>query len=282
LKSLFICCALLLSAPLSADSVKQQYLWHRGLNYQRIVDRIPAPSGYRRIEVPGKSFSAWLRGLPVLPGRPRVRLHNGKLKGNQSAHHVVVSIDVGRRDLQQCADAVMRLRAEYLFANACRDSIAFKYTSGDVATWRAWQRGVRPRIRGNKVSWVRRAHRDGGYQNFRRYLDKVFTYAGSYSLSRELLKVRDPAQVRIGDVFIRGGFPGHAVIVVDVAENRQGRRIFLLAQSFMPAQQIHVLRNPTSSLTPWYSAKQHGPLVTPEWLFHYRELKRFARISICP
>jgi len=94
--------------------------------------------------------------------------------------------------------------------------------------------------------------------------------------------VRNPAQVRIGDVFIRGGFPGHAVIVVDVAENQQGQRIFLLAQSFMPAQQIHVLRNPTSSLTPWYLAKQHGPLATPEWLFDYRDLKRFVRISACP
>jgi len=165
LRSLFIFTALLLSVSLSAASVQQQYPWYSGLNYQRIVDRIPAPSGYHRIRVPDKSFSAWLRGLPVLSGRPKVRLHNGKLKGNQSAHHVVVSIDVGRRDLQQCADAVMRLRAEYLFANACRDNIAFKYTSGDVATWRAWQRGMRPRVRGNKVSWVRRARRDGGYRN---------------------------------------------------------------------------------------------------------------------
>lgn len=274
--------ALLLSAPLSADSVKQQYPWHSGLKYQRLADRIPVPSGYRRVKVPGKSFSAWLRGLPVLPGRPKVRLHNGKLKSNQSAHHVVVSIDVGKRDLQQCADAVMRLRAEYLFANGCRNSIVFNYTSGDVAAWRSWQSGIRPRVRGNNVSWVKRARSDGGYGNFRRYLDKVFTYAGSYSLSKELKKVRNPEQVRIGDVFIRGGFPGHAVIVVDVAESRQGRRIFLLAQSFMPAQQIHILRNPTSGLTPWYQAKQSGALTTPEWLFHYRDLKRFARVSACP
>jgi hypothetical protein len=274
--------ALLLSASLSAASVQQQYPWYSGLKYQRLVDRIPVPSGYGRIKVPGKSFAAWLRDLPVLPGRSKVRLHNGKLKGNQSAHHVVVSIDVGKRDLQQCADAVMRLRAEYLFASGCRDKITFKYTSGDVATWRAWQRGVRPRVRGNKVSWVKRSRPDAGYANFRQYLDSVFTYAGSYSLSKELKKVHNPEQVRIGDVFIRGGFPGHAVIVVDVAENRQGRRIFLLAQSFMPAQQIHVLRNPGSSLTPWYQAKQSGALATPEWLFHYRDLKRFVFLRACP
>lgn len=282
LRLLFIFCVLLLSAPLSASSVQQQYPWYSGLKYQRIVDRVPLPPGYHRIKVPGKSFSAWLRGLPVLPGRPKVLLHNGKLKSNQSAHHVVISIDVGKRDLQQCADAVMRLRAEYLFANGCRNSIAFKYTSGDVAAWKQWRSGIRPRVRGNKVSWAKRATSDSGYKNFRYYLDNVFTYAGSYSLSKELVKVRNPVTVQIGDVFIRGGFPGHAVMVVDVAKNRQGQSIFLLAQSFMPAQQIHILRNPSSSRSPWYEAKKSGALTTPEWLFQYRDLKRFVRVSACP
>ena len=44
-----------------------------------------------------------------------------------------------------------------------------------------------------------------------------------------------------GDVFIKGGSPGHAVIVVDVAIYPQtGKTVFLLAQSYMLAQQIHI------------------------------------------
>jgi len=35
--------------------------------------------------------------------------------------------------------------------------------------------------------------------------------------------------MNIGDVFIVGGSPGHAVIVVDMAVNSDGEKIFLLA-----------------------------------------------------
>lgn len=35
-------------------------------------------------------------------------LYNGSQKPNQSVHYAVFDIDVGKEDLQQCADAVMR------------------------------------------------------------------------------------------------------------------------------------------------------------------------------
>ena len=88
--------------------------------------------------------------------------------------------------------------------------------------------------------------------------------------------------MEIGDVFIRGGFPGsgspgHAIIVVDMAVNtNDGTGISLLAQSYMPAQEIHILKNPTDlSLSPWYKVDFGDSLYTPEWIFHKNELKRF-------
>lgn len=62
-----------------------------------------------------------------------------------------------------------------------------------------------------------------------------------------------------------------AVIVVDVAENARGQRVFLLAQSFMPAQEIHVLRGPSGERGPWYEARSDGALRTPEWPFQFAE-----------
>lgn len=239
--------------------------------------RIPAPPGSRRAATAPDGFATWLRGLPLRPGRPPVRLFDGRLKGDQDVHHAVVHIDVGTKDLQQCADAVIRLRAEYLFAAGALEAITFAFTSGDPAPFSRWSRGERPRVAGRRVWWKAGAPADASHASFRRYLDAVFTYAGSHSLSRELKPVGLDADIEPGDVFIQGGFPGHAVIVIDVAvEASSGRRFFLLAQSYMPAQEVHVLRNPGDpALGPWYPADFGPLLVTPEWSFRRADRRRF-------
>src|SRR5262245_39849523 len=244
---------------------------------QTVATRLTPPAGFTRVTAGPDSFGAWLRNLPLKPGRPEVRLFDGRPKSNQSAQYAVLDIDVGTHDLQQCADAVIRLRAEYLLATGQADRISFKFTSGHVAKWSDWKAGLRPIVRGSNVQWTSTAPPDGSYRNFRAYLDVVFTYAGSLSLSRELQAVQDERSILPGDVFIQGGSPGHAVTVIDVAEARTGERVFLIAQSYMPAQDVHILINVSeSSLSPWYRAGQPGPLGTPEWTFPAGSLKRFA------
>ena len=66
------------------------------------------------------------------------------------------------------------------------------------------------------------------------------------------------------------------MIVVDVAVHEtSGRRRFLLAQSYMPAQEIHVLRNPEAPGSPWYDADSGDVLETPEWTFRCGDRRRF-------
>ncbi len=263
----------------AAEAAGVEHPWPQTSDGERVLASIAVPDGFRRAQVNPDSFGAWLRTLPLHDRRRRVMLHSGWRKLNQSAHFAVVDIDVGEHDLQQCADAVMRLRAEYLRSADCSDSVTFNFTSGDPARWSDWAAGIRPQVDGNRVDWARTAEPDESYDSFRRYLELVFTYAGSVSLSRELSQVTDPADVRAGDVFIQGGFPGHAVIVVDVAENDAGERAFLLAQSYMPAQDIHVLRGPEGRRDdPWYPARSAGTLETPEWTFDYGDLRRFAAV----
>lgn len=239
-----------------------------------LIERIPPPAGYRRIPVAPGSFGAWLRARPLKPEGSPVLLYSGHKKRNQGLHVAVLDVDVGSQDLQQCADAIMRLRAEYLFESGCQDRIAFNFTSGDRAAWSQWKQGMRPKVSGSNVTWAKTADPKSDYAAFRRYLDTVFTYAGSASLEGELGTVKDPAQVELGDVVIEGGFPGHGVIVMDVAESAAGERVFLLAQSYMPAQSIHILKA-FDGLGPWYKSKADGPLKTPEWNFEHTQLKRF-------
>jgi hypothetical protein len=62
-----------------------------------------------------------------------------------------------------------------------------------------------------------------------------------------------------------------------MAENKvSGEKIFLLAQSYMPAQDIHILKNPENGGgNPWYSVNFGDKLITPEWEFTRGNLRRF-------
>ena len=84
------------------------------------------------------------------------------------------------------------------------------------------------------------------------------------------------AVVQLGQVLIHGGAPGHAVLVVDVVENPATHEKFmLLAQSYMPAQDIHVLR-PDWNTSPWFRVDAEAIIVgTPEWSFAPDELAQF-------
>jgi len=76
----------------------------------------------------------------------------------------------------------------------------------------------------------------------REFPEVVFSYCGTISLSKEIKPVNDLNNLQAGDVFIKAGSPGHAMM--DVAINGQGENIFMLAQGLMPAQSLHVVKNP--------------------------------------
>jgi len=242
-----------------------------------VETRFRAPAGYERKAAAADSFAAYLRRLPLRAAGAQVRLYDGRIKPVRGVYAAVVDLPIGRRDLHQCADAIIRLRAEYLFARKRYDAIRFRFNSGFLAEYSRWRRGERIVVRGRDVRWERTGRPGDDSRDFWRFLETVFSYAGTASLARELEAGSAEAGPRIGDVFIQPGHPGHAVIVVDAAvERRSGRSVFLLAQSYMPAQEIQVLENPNDArLSPWYEASFGDTLVTPEWIFKAGDLKRF-------
>jgi len=214
------------------------------------LDKIPLPGGFERIATAKNSFAKWLASMKLKKDKT-VYLFNGTPKQNQSAQFAVLDISVGNTDLQQCADAVMRLRAEYLFANRQYSSIRFADNNGGVYQY----------------------HEPYDYNNLQVYLKRVFGMCGSASLAKQLNN-KPFNNIEAGDVFIKGGFPGHAVIVMDVAIKGMGKKIFLLAQSYMPAQDIHLLLNPSNhSLSPWYEVNEEATIETPEYTFTRHQLK---------
>ncbi len=245
------------------------YPWGPSPEALPLRERMPTPAGAERLPSPG--FGEWLRSLPTRPGHPAVHLYDGRLKGRQDVHALVLDLDVGSVDLQQCADAVIRLRAEYLWAAGRTEELCFRFTSGHPAWWRDFAAGRRPRIQGQRVTFEPVAARDEGRANFRRYLDLVFTYAGTRSLAKELRPIPS-TEVRPGDVWLQAGSPGHAVLVVDVARGTT-HSYLMLAQSYMPAQEVHVLKAPDGGA--WFELRPEQGLRTPEWDFGPTDLHRF-------
>lgn len=240
-----------------------------------VEERFNPPEGFKRKNYSTGSFEYYLKNLPLKPSGSKVHTYDGSLKQPDNVYEAVLNMDVGDKDLQQCADAVMRLRAEYLFAAKRYDEIHFNFTNGNKAEWEKYAAGYRFQPKSN--SWVKTAKEDNSYKSFKEYLELVFTYAGSLSLSRELKPI-DVEDMEPGDVFIKGGSPGHAVIVLDVVEDsKTDVKLFILAQSYMPAQEIQILKNgiPADILSPWYTTDFGPYLKTPEWTFTRSQLMRF-------
>lgn len=214
------------------------------------IGSIPLPEGYVRMKVEKNSFGDWLRKLGLKKSKT-VYLYNGMPKEDQSAQFAVIDISTGNKDLQQCADAVMRLKAEYLFGQKRFSEMIFFDNNGHA------YRFLEPFNR----------------KHFDQYLENVYAHCGSLSLQKQLHELTNQ-QPAIGDVLIQGGSPGHAMQVIDMAESKEGKKIFLLAQGFMPAQDLYVVINPAHRSNPWYELNNRE-IVTPGWIFSPGKIKRW-------
>lgn len=225
-----------------------------------IFNRFDPPPGFERTMIDTASFGFYLRHLKLKTFGTPVRYYNGQPKNAKDVYISVIDMDIGKRDLQQCADAIMRLRSEFLYAQQKYQDIHFNFLSdGQPRYYKEYIEG------------------DYSYEKFRKYLDYVFSYANTRSLNQELIGLDSMEDMELGDVFIQTGTPyGHAVIVVDMAKNPDsGKKVFMLAQSYMPAQDIQVLINRNDSMiSPWYIL-DNTIVVTPEWTFDPEDLKRF-------
>jgi hypothetical protein len=269
---------------ISAASLSDEYAWlgslESGLDVLPLSRRFAPPAGYRRVEVAEGSFGQFLRDLPLRVDRTSVLSYRGARLSSPSA--AVVAMDVGERNLQQCADTIIRLHAEYLWSAGQKSALAYHFTSGDETRWSDWKNGERYVVSGSTVERVRRGPVAATHAQFRRWLDTVFMYAGTRSLRFDSRRVAGP--IRPGDFFVDPGSPGHALIVLDVAKNAAGRRVALLGQGFMPAQELHVLRGRPGTaldrvwfLLPDAAANPAATLKTPSWQpFSPEQARRFG------
>lgn len=239
-----------------------------------LKERITVPEGFTRIQYKKNSFGAFLENYPLCEDGQPVLLYDGSEKANQNAHVAVFNMDVTDGDLQQCADSVIRMYAEYFYKQKQYDKMKFHFVNGFSCDFDKWSEGMRVKINGNETSWYQGANADDSNETLENYLRTVFSYASTLSMEQESKPIKS-SEIQVGDIFIRGGSPGHVVMIVDVCENEKGEKAFLLAQGYMPAQQFHILKNPNHEDNPWYYETEITyPFSTPEYSFEEGSLMR--------
>jgi len=222
---------------------------------------------YLQKEFEKGSWQYFLQHLPVVDS-PVVD-YTGKKVLNQSKSLGVIPYDVGRADLQQCADALMRIRAEYLFKKKDYNRIAFHFVSGQLYSFNDYCKGKKPVPDGNNVKFIQGSVAEINHNSLRKYLDLVYTYASTISLTKELKAADD---FEVGTVVITPGSPGHCFIIIDQSKNDREQPIFRLAEGYSPAQSIYVLRNGDG--TPWHFLSR-GPIETASYSFTSYQLRKF-------
>jgi len=217
----------------------------------------PVPDGFIRRQQ--DLFGQWLGGLPVEPADRAVRTHDGRIVRHPAR---VINLPMVSGDLQQCADSALRLRAE--FQRQTGQTVTFHATSGDPMAWATWASGERPVVRDGHLAWV-----SGGDRSWNGYLRQLFNYAGTASLQAH--DTRMAVTPRAGDVLVEGGFPGHAVVILDVVTRSDETRV-LIGEGFMPAQDFHVELGPQDGWWTWDDG-----VALPHWPLGAEDLRRWSR-----
>lgn len=266
-----------LPARVTADQ-RARYAWlGDDVAVRPLSATIATPNGFHRAALPAGSFGAWLRELPLRSADSAVHAYDGRQLHPPGDPRVaaVAELDVSPADLQQCADSVIRLHAEWQWSSGERGAIGYHFLSGDYATFQKYAAGQRPQVDGPRVTWATVAPPNDGRKAFRAYLDMVFNYASTISLAQRQATI-DKAQAAPGDFVVLPGGPGHAILILDVAEDGAGHRVALLGQGFMPAQDFHVLASGEGA-SPWFSLDGDA-IDTPFWPvpFPWSSLRRFA------
>lgn len=232
-----------------------------------ISTRFKVPEGYERVKTEEGSFEYYLQNLPLKKYGSKAYHYNGKINRNAPVYGVFDN-EITPKNLEQCADAVMRLWAEYLYYRGEYDRIKFNFVNGFECDYVSYAEGNRLHVDDKICYWYKDAEEDYSYETFRRYMDLVHNYANTTSLQKQAEPV-SYEDIRIGDIFVMTASQmnkslGHAVIVVDMCVNKEtGEKLLLIAESTTPASETYVVTDREGNV--WIRLDEFGALHTSTW-----------------
>ena len=252
--AILIVMVLISSAILSQNKASEKLIV--GIqNGADVASRFKLPEGYHRMETEEGTFEYFLQHFELY----RWDYCATDCYGNDiKATCGVLKLDLIGENLQQCADACIRLRAEWLRSKG------------------------RPMVF-HTVQNKERRFVNGSEKEFRNYLKDVFSYCNTVSLEKYDTHSVTFEEARIGDIVIEGGFPGHCVIIMDIAisDTDSTKKAFIFAESYMPAREMTILPSwqeigkfISYKHNPWFKLEK-GESFNADWLFDTSMIRRF-------
>lgn len=223
----------------------------------KIFTRFHTPTDYSRTQS-SSLFGKWLNDLALKNCDTPVYTFDEKKKPNPNIYVGVLDLDQPKKNVQFNANAIISLRLEYFYQTK-------NYSELDKLAL----------IETKPTPYTKYVNGDFSKTAFESYLIYYLENTTATTI-KQLLKPIQFEKIQIGDVFFQtGNIKNHAVIIMDIASDKNGKKIFILAQGYYPSQDIQILANPSNdNISPWYEAKA-GILLTPEWRFATSDIMRF-------
>ncbi len=245
---------------------------------RRIQDIPLSDSTYQRLPVDAASFGQWLRQLVLKPPGSPVLSYKGKVhkSARDSTVAGVINLDIQGHKHEQCMDILIRLYAEYLWQNKLAAGLNLPLPGGIWISWAEWLSGLRPEFHGLQVRLKPAAVSDSSFQNYENYLRLVYSESHTQQFYHGLRRI-DQQDLQIGDFIVSRGSKSHAVMIVDLARNKQGQLIALIGHGDTPACEFYLLNYRINN--PWFPLNfEQEKLPLPiKRIMKWKGLRRFMQ-----
>ena len=249
----------------SAFSTTQAYTYGAASSDAAGVTSEDSTTTEARVNTSGEVYTMAqaMRTLPVKKAGEEVMLYTGAKKEKQDSYIAIFDLPLDKGNLQQRSSTIMRLYGEYFWMNRDYDNLGFALLSNFNMDYNKWIAGKRLAAGNGTFGWYEGGDNGDTYDNFLEYMQYYFKYTGMDSLLAASKETK-AENISVGDFFLDEK-KENAAMVVDVAEDSEGDRCFLLASGGSPAQDMEILKNPAHE-DPWYYVSElKDTFETPEF-----------------
>jgi hypothetical protein len=221
-----------------------------------IANSIQPPAGYSRLPVASGSFAASLRDLD-LSDQKQLLAGDGKTPICDSDRVAITTVAPYSNSNDVGVDGIVRMWGDYLWKSGHGNRISFPLDNGQIASWKDWKDGLRPKKAGGRFIFTQITTPNGSAANYQEFLSFVAEEMGAIALKRESSIITYEDSLTVGDIIValRKDTESRVGIVLDACKGPRGEKLFLLGTCGTPSTNLYVMRpySPVQGINEWFT-----------------------------